>query len=164
MSLIRRLISRSDGPGAAESTSVRRIAKELADLDEPTAHFLASFAFILARVAAADLEIDSEEEATIERILRSLDVVDENHVRLVAEIARAQARDEGGTENYLATREFRDHSDREQRIRLLKALLQVARADGHVSDIETEEIVRIADELDFDPDEIKALRSDLRQG
>jgi len=164
MSLIRRLTSRGDGPETAESASVRRIAKELSDLDEPTAHFLASFAFILARVAAADLDIDTEEEATIEKILRGLEVVDENHVRLVSEIARAQARDEGGTENYLATREFREQSNREQRIRLLKALLQVARADGHVSEIETEEIVRIADELDFGPDELKALRSDLRQG
>ena len=164
MSLIRKLVSRRDESGAAESVSVRRIVDQLADLDEATAHFLASFAFILARVAAADLDVDSEEESAIEGILRDLDVVDESHVRLVAEIARAQARDEGGTENYLATREFRERSNREQRIRLLQSLLRVAQADGHVSAIETEEIVRIADELDFAPDEIKALRSDLRRG
>lgn len=163
MSLIRRLTSRADTKGATESATVRRIANELADLDETTAHFLASFAFVLSRVAAADLDIDSEEEATIERILRGLDVVDENHVRLVAEIAREQARDQGGTENYLATRDFREHSNRGQRIRLLQALLQVARADGHVSEIESEEIVRIADELDFSSEELKALRNDLRQ-
>ena len=163
MSLIRRLTSRTGTKGATESATVRRIANELADLDETTARFLASFAFVLSRVAAADLEIDSEEEATIERILRGLDVVDENHVPLVAEIAREQARDQGGTENYLATRDFREHSNRSQRIRLLQALLQVARADGHVSEIESEEIVRIADELDFSPEELKALRNDLRQ-
>ena len=164
MSLIRRLVSRRSERAEAESVSVRRIAEQLADLDEATAHFLASFAFILARVAAADFEVDAAEESAIEGILRDLDIVDESHVRLVAEIARAQARDEGGTENYLATREFRERSDREQRVRLLRALLQVAQADGQVSSIETEEIIRIADELDFSPDEIKALRSDLLRG
>lgn len=163
MSLIRRLTSRSKSRSTTESATVQRIAKELANLEPSTAHFLASFAFILSRVAASDLALDSEEEATIERILRGLDIVDESHVRLVTEIALEQAREDGGTENYLATRDFREHSDRDQRVRLLRGLLQVAQADGHVSEIESEEIVRVAGELGFGPEELKALRKDLRQ-
>ena len=115
-----------------------------------------------AVVAAADLEIDAEEGAAIERILSELEILEPSQVKLVAEIAREQAREEGGTENYLATREFRERSDRPQRLRLLRALLQVAEADGHVSEIESDEIIQIAAELDFSGDELRSLRSDLR--
>lgn len=160
MSLMRRLTGRA--PAGGESATVKRIATELEGHDEDTAHFLASFAHVLARVAAADLEIDAEEGAAIERILSELDILDPGQVKLVAEIAREQAREEGGTENYLATREFRDHSNRAQRLRLLRALLQVAEADGHVSEIESDEIIKIAGELDFSSDELQGLRSDLR--
>ena len=160
MSLMRRLTGRA--PSRGESATVKRIALELEGQDEETAHFLASFAPVLARVAAADLEIDAEEGAAIERILSELEILEPSQVKLVAEIAREQAREEGGTENYLATREFRERSDRPQRLRLLRALLQVAEADGHVSEIESDEIIQIAAELDFSGDELRSLRSDLR--
>jgi uncharacterized tellurite resistance protein B-like protein len=160
MSLMRRLTGRA--PSRGDSATVKRIALELEGQDEETAHFLASFAHVLARVAAADLEIDAEEGAAIERILSELEILEPSQVKLVAEIAREQAREEGGTENYLATREFRERSDRPQRLRLLRALLQVAEADGHVSEIESDEIIQIAAELDFSGDELRSLRSDLR--
>lgn len=162
MSLMRRLMKRNDPTTRTESATVRAILSQLEALDEPTARFIAAFAYVLARVAAADLEIDKEEEAAMERILLGLDAIEDEHVSLVLAIAREQARDHGGTEDYLATREFRNLSDRDGRIRLLRALLEVAAADGHVSEIESQEIVRIAGELDFDQDELKALRRDLR--
>jgi len=162
MSLMRRLMKRNDPTTRTESATVRAILSQLEALDEPTARFIAAFAYVLARVAAADLEIDKEEEAAMERILLDLDTIEDQHVSLVLSIAREQARDHGGTEDYLATREFRNLSDRDDRIRLLRALLRVAAADGHVSEIESQEIVRIAGELDFNEDELKALRRDLR--
>ena len=134
MSLMRRLVGGKQTSGGSESASVARIVKELESLDESTAYFLASFAYVLARVAAADLDVDPAEEEAMYRILLESTELDAEHARLVTQIAREQAAEEGGTENYLATREFREHSSREQQVRLLRALLQVAAADGHVSE------------------------------
>ena len=164
MSLMRRLAgSRQNTSSSSGSDSVARIAQKLESLDEQTAHFLASFAYVLARVAAADLDVEAAEEAAMHRILLASTELDDEQVRLVVEIAREQAAEEGGTENYLATREFREHSSREQRVRLLRSLLQVAAADGHVSEIESNEISSIAEEIGFNPAEVKALRVDVRQ-
>ena len=164
MSLMRRLAgSRQNTSSSSGSDSVALIAQKLESLDEQTAHFLASFAYVLARVAAADLDVDAAEEAAMHRILLASTELDDEQVRLVVEIAREQAAEEGGTENYLATREFREHSSREQRVRLLRSLLQVAAADGHVSEIESNEISSIAEEIGFSPAEVKALRVDVRQ-
>lgn len=163
MSLMRRLTQRDEARRGGESASVQKIVAQLEALDEPTARFLAAFAYVLARVAAADFEIDPNEETAIAKILKAFDGLDNEHIPIVVAIAREQAREEGGTENYLATREFRELSNRDERLRLLRALVEVAQADGHVSAVESEEIVRIADELDFSPDELKALRSDLRK-
>ena len=161
MSLMRRLVGRPQGGGGSESASVARIASELDSLDEKTAHFLASFAYVLARVAASDLEVDPEEEEAMYRILVDSTDLDSSHARLVTQIAHEQATEEGGTENYLATREFRESSSRDQRIQLLRGLLQVAAADGHVSESETQEITSIAEELGFSPPEVKGLRADI---
>ena len=164
MSLMRRLAgSRQNTSSGSGSDSVALIAQKLESLDEQTAHFLASFAYVLARVAAADLDVEAAEEAAMHRILLASTELDDEQVRLVVEIAREQAAEEGGTENYLATREFREHSSREQRVRLLRSLLQVAAADGHVSEIESNEISSIAEEIGFSPAEVKALRVDVRQ-
>jgi uncharacterized tellurite resistance protein B-like protein len=163
MSLMRRLVGGKQTSGGSESSSVARIVKELESLDESTAYFLASFAYVLARVAAADLDVDPAEEEAMYRILLESTELDAEHARLVTQIAREQAAEEGGTENYLATREFREHSSREQQVRLLRALLQVAAADGHVSETETNEIASIAEEIGFSPAEVKGLRADVRR-
>ena len=166
MSLMRRLAGGRQNTGSSagsESASVARIARKLESLDEQTAHFLASFAYVLARVAAADLQIEASEEAAMHRILLASTELDDEQARLVVEIAREQAAEEGGTENYLATREFRERSSREQQVRLLRSLLQVAAADGHVSEIESNEISSIAEEIGFSPSEVKALRVDVRR-
>ena len=162
MSLMRRLVGGKQTSGGSESASVARIVKELESLDESTAYFLASFSYVLARVAAADLDVDPAEEEAMYRILLESTELDAQHARLVTQIAREQAAEEGGTENYLATREFREHSSREQQVRLLRALLQVAAADGHVSEAETNEITSIAEEIGFSPAEVKGLRADVR--
>ncbi|MGI9432999.1 MAG: hypothetical protein ACR2PQ_12335, partial [Myxococcota bacterium] len=55
----------SDGPGDTET--VRRIAARLERLPQEEARHLAAFAFVLARVAHADLEIDETEAREMER-------------------------------------------------------------------------------------------------
>lgn len=146
-----------DGPD-----SIRRIASQLEELPEEQARYLAAFAYVLARVAQADLSIDAAEAAEMERLVARAAGLTQEEATLAVEIAKSQARLFGGTENYVVTREFRRASTREQRVRLLEALFAVAAADGSISALESAEIYSISDELGFTRPETNALRSRWR--
>jgi uncharacterized tellurite resistance protein B-like protein len=150
-----------DGPG--DTASVRRIAAKLERLDPERARHLAAFAYVLARVAAADLHIDELESAEMERIVTAEGGLESDAAALVVEIAKSQARMLGGTENYVVTREFRRISTREQRIDLMRCLYAVAAADGTISAAESAEIAAIGDELGFTRPELSSLRAAHRE-
>lgn len=153
---------RGRAPEGNETDTVRRISAQLERLDPAKAKYLAAFAYVLARVAHADLEIDSAETEEMERIVRCLAHLSDAEGALVVEIAKSQARLLGGTENYIVTRQFREVSTREQRAELLECLYAVAAADGTISGVESAEIRAIADELGFTRAEANALRSRYR--
>ena len=142
-----------------ESQTVRRIADQLDQLPPEQAKYLASFAYVLARVAHADLEIDTSELAEMERIVRTIAHLSEAEAALVVQIAKSQAQHLGGTENYVVTREFRQLASKEQRAELLQCIYAVAAADGTISGVESNEILGIAEELGFTRPEANALRS-----
>jgi uncharacterized tellurite resistance protein B-like protein len=163
MSLLRFLgLEREEKREAGETRTVREIAGKLDRLPPETARFLAGFAYVLARVANADLEIVEDELDSMRRIVRELASLSEDEAELVVEIAKSHARLLGGTENYVVTREFRKHSTKEQRGQLLACLYSVAAADGTISGPESAEIVAIAEELGFTRAEANALRARYR--
>jgi uncharacterized tellurite resistance protein B-like protein len=147
---------------AGDTASVRRIAAKLEQLDRAKAKYLAAFAYVLARIANADLKIDDSETEEMERSLSALSGLSEGEVALAVEIAKSQTRMLGGTENYIVTREFRTISTREQREQLLQCLYAVAAADGSISNVESAEIAAIAGELGFTRPEANALRGQYR--
>ncbi len=166
MSLLRFLgvkESSEQNDDAGDTESVRGIAAKLERLDAERARYIAGFAYVLARVANADLEILSSETAEMERSLAAISDLSESEIALVVEIAKSQARLLGGTENYVVTREFREISTPEQRGQLLQCLYAVAAADGTISSIESSEIVGIAEELGFTRMEANALKSRYRE-
>src|SRR5262249_20308147 len=126
------------------------------------ARYLAAFAYVLARVARADLEVSSAERLRIAELLHEHSGLDAQRAGLVAELASALQVERGGTENYVVTRCFRELSSREQRIALLHALFAVAAADQSISERESGEIQQIGTELGFTREEIAALRSRFR--
>lgn len=165
MSLLRFLGLENDPAKDRESgdtASVRRIAAKLDRLDRADAKYLAAFAFVLARIANADLKIDDSETQEMERALSALSGLSEGEIALAVEIAKSQARMLGGTENYVVTREFRSISTREQREQLLQCLYAVAAADGSISNVESAEIATIAGELGFTRPEANSLRGQYR--
>ncbi len=165
MSLLRFLGLENDPAEDRESgdtASVRRIAAKLDRLDRADAKYLAAFAFVLARIANADLKIDDSETQEMERALGALSGLSDGEVALAVEIAKSQARMLGGTENYVVTREFRTISTREQREQLLQCLYAVAAADGSISNVESAEIATIAGELGFTRPEANSLRGQYR--
>ena len=73
MSLLRFLGIGGDRDDATGDTrTVREIAAQLERLEPDTARFLAGFAYVLARVANADLQIDESESTEMRRIVCEL--------------------------------------------------------------------------------------------
>ena len=153
-------LPRSEKSG--ETETVRRISAQLDRLDPEMAKYLASFAYVLARVANADMNIDESEIAEMERVVGALASLSEVEAVLTVQIAKSQAHMLGGTENYVVTREFRKISSSAQRGELLQCIYAVAAADGTISAAETAEILAIADELGFTRAEANSLRSRYR--
>ena len=147
----------------SRSASPREIARQLEALPEDQAHFLAAFAYVLARVAHADLRFDESETTAMERAVSGLSELSEDECALVVTIAKSQTTLFGGTENYVVTRQFRELSSPAERAKLLDRLFQVAAADGRISPEESAEIYAIGDELGFKRSEVNAFRSRYRE-
>lgn len=145
-----------------ETETVRRIAARLERLEPEQARYLAAFAYVLARVAHADLRIVESETDEMQRIVIALAELSQEEAALVVEIAKSQARLLGGTENYVVTREYRRLSTPEQRAQMLQCLYAVAAADGTISTVESAEITAIAEELGFSRQEASGLRASYR--
>jgi uncharacterized tellurite resistance protein B-like protein len=143
----------------AETATVRRIVRELEQMPPEQAAYLAGFAYILARVAYADLHISDDETAEIERLVTEWGELTPAQAVLVVEIAKAQARHEGATEDYLVTRRFREVSTPDQREHLLHCLFAVASAAGDtISAEETAEIRQVSDEFGYTLAELNVIR------
>ena len=163
MSLLRFLgLAGAESSPTNESDTIRRIASQLEEMPPEQARYLASFSYVLARVAHADLEIDASEVAEMERIVRETAGLTESEAVLVVQIAKSQAQNLGGTDNYVVTREFRKTSTPEQRATLLQCIYAVAAADGTISGAEATEIMQIAEELGFTRAEANSLRGQYR--
>ena len=149
---------RQGGPHA-DTETVRKIVARLEAMPPDRARYVAAFAFILARVANADLEITDDETRGMERIVTDYGGLPEEQAVLAVHLAKRQQTLFGGTENFLVTREFSEIASREQKEQLLHSLFAVAAADGSISLAEENEITRIAEELGVERRELLAIRS-----
>ena len=145
-------------PSETVIETIRKISDSLDKLDTEQAKYVASFAYILGRVAHADLDISTEETREMERIVHGMGGLLDEQAGLVVEIAKTQNRLFGGTENFLVTREFRRLADREQKIALLNCLFEVSSSDQSISTVEDNEIRHVAKELGLDHSDFIAAR------
>jgi len=143
--------------------TVRSITRKLDQLPEEEARFTASFAYILSRVAHADLEISEEETRRMEQILVEQGKLESEQAVIVVQMAKSHNRLFGGTENYLVTREFNKISDRRQKLRLLRCLFAVSAADESVSVVEENEIRQISKELLLEHNDFIQARQTVRE-
>ena len=147
------------GAVAGDTDTVRRIVRELESLPPERARYIAAFAFILARVANADLQISEEETRRMEQILQSTGHLSTEQARLAVRLAAARHQVEGGTESFLVTREFRGIATREQCRELLDCLFAVSAADDSISGVEEGQIRQIASELNLEPADLAEIRA-----
>jgi uncharacterized tellurite resistance protein B-like protein len=152
--------------GAADSSetdTVRKIVTALDRLEPDRARYIAAFAYILSRVARADLNITEPEIRAMEAIVIREGGLSAEQAILVVQMAKTQAILFGGTENYLVTREFNRLADREQKLSLLRCLFAVSASDDSVSVQEDNEIRRISAELHLSHEDFIATRSAFRE-
>lgn len=130
-----------------ETETVRKIVDALDGMEPGRARFIAAFAYLLSRVAHADLDISPEETRAMERIVMERGGLPEEQAILVVQMAKTQNRLFGGTENFLVTREFNQIASRQQKLALLHCLYAVSAADQSISTREDNEIRNISSEL-----------------
>lgn len=162
MSIIKKLFGSAGPeprPAPSEADTIRKIAGKLEHLDPVRARHIAAFAFILSRVAHADLDISDQEVRAMERIVQDWGGLQEEEAVLVVQIARHQNILFGGTDNFIVTREFKEKTTREQKIQLLHCLFAVSAADESISLVEEGSIAQISRELGFTHKEMIAIRS-----
>jgi uncharacterized tellurite resistance protein B-like protein len=156
LDLLRTHASESSAKG--DTDTVRRIVGELDKLEPDRARYLAAFAYVLSRVAGADLHISDVETAAMIAIVERVGRLPEAQAIVVVEIAKTQNRLFGGTENFLVTREFRAIATEEQRRELLECVFAVAAADDAITGEEEAQIWQIAAELGFQHDQYIQVR------
>ena len=147
------------GPSAGDTATVRRIVQELEALPPERARYIACFAYLLSRVANADLEISDQESKAMERIVQEFGDLPADQALLAVEVAKGQSRLFGGTENFQVAREFKHLSTRDQRRELLHCLFAVSAADDDISAEEEAQVRQIAEELNFTHREYVEVRS-----
>jgi uncharacterized tellurite resistance protein B-like protein len=153
--------SRSGHTASADTETVRKIVTALENMDPERARYIAAFAFILCRVARADLRISPGETEIMERVVMERSNLPEDQAILVVQMAKTQNTLFGGTENFLVTREFNKIATYEDKITLLHCLFAVA-ADDMISTVEDNEISRICSELQISHDDFVAVRMNYR--
>ncbi|HET9613820.1 MAG TPA: TerB family tellurite resistance protein [Candidatus Limnocylindrales bacterium] len=147
----------------AETATARRIVARLEALPHEQARYLACFAYVMSRAANADFDISADETRLMERFVVELGGLDEAQAVLVVEMAKLQARTQGGTEDFVVTREFRAISTPEQRRALLHCCFAIEAADGSISALEASTVNEIARELDVERDELNAIRDEFHE-
>lgn len=149
MSILKLLgLAREDETRGQEQTnSLRQITEALRSLEPEQARFVASFAYILGRVAIADLDISEVEREQMRRLLERHAGLSPEEARLAVEIAAHQTELAGGTQDYLIARELKQTTTLDQRQRVLDCLFAVSAADDSISSAEESAIRQIASEL-----------------
>jgi uncharacterized tellurite resistance protein B-like protein len=148
---------------AAETATARRIVARLEALPPDEARFLACFAYVMSRTANADFDISDDETALMERFAVEYGGLDTAQAVLVVQMAKVQARVNGGTEDFVVTREFRSISTLGQRLALLRCCFAVGAVDGTITAAEAGTINEIARELDLEAADVNAVRSEFHE-
>lgn len=147
---------------SAETETVRKIVASLDSMEPERARFIAAFAYILCRVARADLHINPSETRAMERIVMERGGLPEEQAILVVQMAKTQSNLFGGTENFLVTREFNRIATHEQKLALLDCLFAIA-SDEMISTVEDNEISRICSEVQLSHDDFISVRMAYRE-
>jgi uncharacterized tellurite resistance protein B-like protein len=141
---------------------IGRIAGELEQLGPERARYVASFAFVLSRIANADHHVRPDEVAAMERLVVERAGLPPDQAALVVEMATTEQGLFGATNDFLVTRELASLASHDEKLGLVDCLYAVAAADHHVRPAEADEISRIGRELRLETADLAGLRHKYR--
>lgn len=136
-----------DRPSAALAAEIRGALQHIESLDRCSDGYLASLAFILHRVAAADRDISEREVERMESILVEHAALTQPEAVLTVEMAKHRCRAADCGHSYDASRHLRALLGPGESARLHRFLESVAAADGQVRPSEQAAVRQIAAEL-----------------
>lgn len=155
-----------DGAGAgrdAEPESLVELSAHLDALPAADARLTAAFAYLLARVAGADLRTETTEEAAMAERLEAFAGLDASTAGVLAKAAVRSADLHSASDDHLVARAFQDMTEHDERIRLLRCLYAVAAADDTITTVEDNEIFEIASAIGVGRSDVIAVRSEWKQ-
>ncbi len=150
-------------PAAREPESLRELGARLSALAPKDARFVAAFAYLLARVAGADLRTENGERETIATRLGSLAGLEGERARILADAAIAAAASHSASDDHLVARSFREMATDDERRLLVRCLYAVAAADSNITTPEDNEIFEIATEIGMGRSDVVALRAEFKE-
>lgn len=142
----------------SEPAPLRATLDALDNLEPERARYLASFAYLLGRVAYADQQVSPEETQAMEALVGEHGQLSPDQAMVVVQLAKTSNRLFGGTANFEVAREFSERATYEQKLALMRCLFAVSATDEAISTAEEGEIHRIANELRIDRPDLLALR------
>ena len=147
-----------DAPEQPEFAPLRETLEALDHLEPRQARFIAAFAYLLGRVARADLQVSPEETHAMEALVREQGQLSQEQAMVVVQLAKTSNLLFGGTANFLVAREFSELATYDQKLALMRCLFAVSATDESISLAEEGEIHRIATELRIDQPDLVSLR------
>jgi uncharacterized tellurite resistance protein B-like protein len=150
------------GPTASSDPFVRRLHGQLHRLGPDRLEYLAGFAGQLARVASAEDGISAAEAKTIEAQLCEHAHLAADEARVVVDILRHEFEALRSVQAYVLNRAINAHAEQAEKETLIACLYAVAAADHLVSDIEEQEIRRVANALLIPHSLLMAIRGRYR--
>lgn len=143
---------------APEKAPLRDLVESLEHLEPDRARHLARFAYMLGRVAHADLHVSAEETRAMEAVVVEEGGLSAEQAVIVVGLAKSSNLLFGGTADFLVAQEFAQTATYEQKLALARCLFRVASTDATISMAEESEIHRIARHLKIQPQDLTALR------
>jgi uncharacterized tellurite resistance protein B-like protein len=148
---LRRLLTslglEAQGPKPDADPFLRRLQTQLSHLGPDRLEYLAGFAGQLARVAEAEDGISTTEAGVIAAQLREHGSLSDTEARLVVDLLRHEFEVLRTVQNHLLNRAINAHATDADKETLVDCLYAVAAADRLVSDVEEQEIRRVANAL-----------------
>jgi uncharacterized tellurite resistance protein B-like protein len=149
-------------PSGSDSSAVRRIAGALANMDPARARYLATFAYLLGRIANADHVVTDDEHRAMRTIVAEEGGLDDEQAGVVASLAGDESLARRGTDDFQVAQEFAELASEEQKVALLRCLFAVSASDEAVVTSEDNEVRRIAVQLKIPHDAFVAARAAVR--
>jgi uncharacterized tellurite resistance protein B-like protein len=160
------IFRRKDAPKDVTPEARDRLAEiveqHLTDADDATRRIVTAVAGLLAKVAYADGDYSSQEEATIRKELSRVHGLSQAGVDAICGLLADHITHVALLGDHDWTRDLRELAERELRLEVLEVLIEMAVADEVLKHDEQTQLRRIAKALSLTQDEYNALQAKHR--